>query len=214
MSFLNTDPIYHWDVKQNTPEWDALRFRRITSSAMDVIITGKGEPSKAQAVRNLAIGLCMEIKGGESDEKPFFGDYWTKRGNELESEARDAFIFDSGLVVKEIGFISRGLFGCSPDGMVVEGEKLLSDLEIKCLGQKNHGIVSQYGPEKKHLLQMHSRMVISGLNECHYWGYHPNHEDNRLLIKRDEFTDKVETAMLAFEELVMETAEKLNVTIN
>lgn len=212
MSFLDIEPTFHKDMKQLSPEWFNIHLGRLTASDMGVIVTGTGKPSSSEAVKKLAVKICMERSANSTDEEGFKGNYWTNRGLCLEEEARNAFAFDHGSDVSEMGFISRGIFGCSPDGLI-EGTPM-EDLEIKCLSQKEHGWVKLNGPEKKHIIQIHSRMVIGGFDKAHYYGYHPEHDANQFQYERDEFTGLVEDAMIKFEELVYETAEKLGTEIN
>jgi len=210
MSFLDIKPIIHTRLEQLSPEWHDLHVGRVTSSVMDSLVTTTGKASTSEAVRKCAVKLVMQNSSGKNDEPPINPSYWMKRGLELEEKARSAFELHTDMDVQEVGFIERGIFGCSPDGLLQGGEK---DLEIKCLSQKEHGWVSLNGPEKKHLVQIHSRMVIGGLDEGHYWGYHPDHDPNHFIFNRDEFTDKVQEAMLAFEKLVHETAGDLGFSI-
>lgn len=212
MSFLAEKPEFFWELPQLSDRWHRLHVGRITSSGMDEIITPTGNLSSSKAAEASAVNLVMEHRSGYGDKNLFKGNYWTERGLRLEPDARDSYEFIKGLAVTPCGFISRGIYGCSPDGVAME----LSpprDIEIKCLSQRVHGWVEDHGPEPKHNVQMHSRMVIADFVECHYWGHHPSHPTNDLLIKRDDFTERVQSAMLEFEELVMTVAARKGVKL-
>lgn len=209
MSFLDSQPEFNWEMEQLSPEWHQCHIGRLTSSQMDTIITKTGKPSQSEAARKLAVKIVMEHKALTSDEEPFKGNFWTRRGLGLEPEARAAYAFSQDKTVNEVGFISRGIFGCSPDGVI----EMTRDLEIKCLGQKAHGWVSLMGPASDHLVQTHSRLVIGEFESCDYWGYHPDHDSHLFHIEPDDFTQQVEYAMSCFEDMVHEYADKLKIEL-
>ena len=115
------------NVEQGTGEWYQLRAGLATASEFSKLVTPTGKPSKS--VTPYANLLAVETLLNRPAEQ-FNGNWATERGNELEPQARGYYAFDSGLEVKEVGFITNDekTAGCSPDSLV--GDEGL--LEIKC----------------------------------------------------------------------------------
>lgn len=104
------------DVEQNTPEWDALRVGRVTSSSLAKIMAnyGKafGEPAKKYAA---------EIALGQITGKVSSGGYINghmDRGHEEEPVAREAYEDRYMTAVTNGGFYATEDTGSSPDGLV------------------------------------------------------------------------------------------------
>lgn len=108
------------DLPQGSNEWKSLRAQYISATdAYDLL-------------QNKPIREILKSKATNS----FAGNYYTKRGHDLEPEARDIYsaVFSP---VSEVGFVINDKFphvGCSPDGLV--GEDGL--IEIKCFNEKRH----------------------------------------------------------------------------
>lgn len=122
-------PIIHRDIEQRTPEWYALKAGKLSAStAADLMSkTRAGKPGAAR--QNLIASLAVERLTGEFAAS-FVNDAM-RRGIELEPEAREAYIFETGNPVEEVALVEHGSRSdcvCSPDGLVFEDGMV----EIKC----------------------------------------------------------------------------------
>lgn len=188
------------DLEQGTPEWIAIRKGHPTASRFsDIITAAKGELSKSST------GYIRELIGESfcPDWEEWLGNKFTDRGKETEPEARDAFatILEAGRTVEEVGFVlgDDQVCGCSPDGLIYEGEALVSGVEIKCPSPKVHvGYVLDGGLPDAYKQQVHGSMVIAGLPEWHFWSYFPGLRPHHVIIKRDDYTAKLQAALWQF----------------
>ena len=108
-------PVYHPEIAQGTPEWDAIRAGKWTaSSAATTMGTMAGFGIEA-LVKDVAWGRVF----GPTEE-PRFTSEAMKRGHEQEIAARDDHAFDCNIVVEECGFVEHASIphvGWSPDGL-------------------------------------------------------------------------------------------------
>lgn len=182
---------------QGSEEWQAIRLGRPTASQFHRIITAaKGELSKSW--KGYAIELIAEcfVTGEE-----WTGNSWTDRGTELEPEARAAFAAHTGYEVIETGFCTRddGLVGCSPDGLIHDGGKPIAGLEMKCPAAKTHVHYVLHGElPDDYKQQVHGGMAVTGLNEWHFWSYYPGLKPLHVVVKRDDYTEKLTEAVNQF----------------
>lgn len=188
--------IYH-SLTQGSAEWLQIRKGRPTASRFDEIVTPTGLPSKSANgyIREL-IGECFC-----PDFQTWGGNAATDRGQELEPVAREAFSKRTGLTIEQVGFIigDDNVSGCSPDSLVAVDGKHVAGVEIKCPAPKAHvnyvldGVLPAiYTP------QVHGSMAVTGLSKWHFFSYFPGMKPLHVIVQRDEYTAKVETALKDF----------------
>jgi hypothetical protein len=156
------------------------------------------------------------------DQNPDSTNYWMERGTRLESLARLKYEQMTGREVKQAGFIDCGFYGCSPDGLIYDDEKLVKGLEIKCPTGHVHmrALLANEMP-REHDMQVHFSMIcadtvaksINPKNEVREWdfmSYCPTDFDESTgeyrnefppfltTIKWNDFTDKLEKGLKAF----------------
>lgn len=200
------------NVIQGSEEWLRVRTGIPTASRISEIITpAKGEYSKS--AEKYAIELIADSMG--TDQPPeFAGNKWTDRGTELEPLAREALEQHTGEKVMTVGFITscEDMVGCSPDGMKLDsvGMDYVRGCEIKCPGPKKHVQTFLGGvlPDD-YRVQVHASMVITGLDEWEFFSWCPGIRPFHIIVRRDEFTAKVEAAMSRFLIEYMELRRKL-----
>lgn len=116
------------NAAQETEAWLHARAGSFTASrAADLMAKTRSGPAASRA--NLLTLLAVERITGQCVET--YQNAAMARGQELEAEARDAYMFATGNVVEECGYIAHPKIqhvGASPDGSV--GNDGL--LEIKC----------------------------------------------------------------------------------
>lgn len=128
-----------------------------------------------------------------------------ERGTELEPEAVADFESATGLKIRPVGFARslHGLFGCSPDGLIV-GETC--GLEGKCPVPSTHLQYRRAGvlPDE-YRFQVHGCMAVTGAKSWWFQSYSPGLAPLRLLVERDQFTEDLLAGLIRFSGLV-ETA--------
>lgn len=126
------------DCLQRSPEWDALRCGRVTSSCAAAILRIRKSGSGELAVRrDLRQRLIVErLTGIPSNDVPHLPKDM-KRGVESEPAALQAYELARDQVVFRAGFVTHDtLFaGYSPDGYMGDWEGLL---ELKCPASETH----------------------------------------------------------------------------
>lgn len=137
-----------------------------------------------------------ELSGTELPDE--YDNYATIRGNALEPEARRMFEFIGGEAIEEVGFVEHdnGLFGCSPDGLIMSpGDKggILSGVEIKCHLPKAHAkfLLDPDSFVDAHEYQVHWMMAIC---ECDFWnlfGYCPRLPYIHKIVERGGLTERL-----------------------
>jgi hypothetical protein len=142
------------DVEQRTDEWFALRRGRITASQAYALERESSQQTLlAELVREKA-GLPKAFQGSEA----------TRYGTDAEPLARAAFAEEFHLPVAEVGFVTLGRLGASPDG--VAGGRLL---EIKC----PYSRAIPDDPYAEHLAQVNFQLGVCGLDSAFLWYWSP-----------------------------------------
>ena len=155
------------DLEQRSPEWYAVRCGIPTASNFKKIITSQGKPSTS------ATGYMHELLAewmGASKEP--FETEWMVRGTEMEAEAMAFYEFQTGLDVKQVGFITEldGLVGCSPDGLMPS-----KGLEMKSPKASTHVKYLLDGAcPADYVPQVQGCMWITGMDEWDFLSYHPS----------------------------------------
>lgn len=185
-----------FEMPQRSPEWFDVRRGIITASSVGAWILSEKTATQKKA-REAAICDLVAGKAG-AWESPTFENAAMKRGSEMEDEAVAAFEHGTGKKVREVGFCKsiHGLFGCSPDGLIV-GES--AGLEGKCPEGKAHIRYRRAGilPDQ-YKLQVHMTMAVTGATEWHFQSYHPGLVPLRVVVDRDAFTEELLAALKVF----------------
>ncbi len=191
----------HKGFLQQSEEWYALRRGRVTASNFKKIITpAKAEYSKQSAgyMRDLLVeSFCP-------DYAKFLGTFWTERGTEMEPEARKAFEAHTGLVTEQVAFVTserwQHVVGCSPDSLIKNAAgEYVAGLEIKCPSPFTHAEYIEEGTlPDEYKAQIHGSLAVTGLNEWHFFSYFPGLSPLHLVIRRDDYTQKLTDALDRF----------------
>lgn len=161
-------PVYHPQITQNTPEWDAIRAGKWTASSGAKIMGGLETQGIKDLVKDLAWGRVF----GKTDRG--YSGKSMERGHEIEPEAREAFAFAHDAEVEQVGFVEHGRienFGWSPDGLHKQRRR---GLEIKCLEHKawidfheSRAVPSEYR------WQVKFACMVGQLDGLDFYVYHP-----------------------------------------
>lgn len=157
---------------QYSEDWWRTRTGVITASEVGPFVVNSGAVA-AKARRKLIAKKLAEL-AGEVEEA--FPNDAMKRGTALEPFARAEYSRMFSVEVEEVGFVSHDQLklGCSPDGLVMDGETIVRGLEIKCPSPTTHTLWLLDGdlPEE-HKWQVHMSMAIAGADCWDFFSYCP-----------------------------------------
>lgn len=103
-------------MPQGTPEWFAVR-RGIPTASCFATIMAKGKGGAESKTRQTYLyKLAGERLTG--DPMDSFSNVHTERGHEMEPQAREMYAFLNEVEPEQVGFITNGPKGCSPDSLV------------------------------------------------------------------------------------------------
>ena len=143
------------EVEQRSAEWFELRKGRITASRAGKLFRAADKEALLMELVRQKAGLPPTFQGNEA----------TRYGNEAEPLARASFEAAFDVEVTEIGFVSKGRLGASPDG-IFDGHLL----EIKCPYSRD--IPDE--PFGEHLAQVNFQLGVCGLENAALWYWTPD----------------------------------------
>jgi hypothetical protein len=197
------------DIIQRSEAWEEMRRIRATASNAHRVITAvKGDLSKS--AYDYAVELATATLFDKNpDPVKFMGNAHTDIGNEREEASRLDFTKRTGLAVEELGFMTTNdlLIGASPDGMIRGPDgAYIAGLEIKNPMSTTHAKYRLAGvlPDE-YRAQVHTSLYVSGLDVWHFWSSFPSLEPMHVVVRRDEYTDKVAKAWDDFRILYAQT---------
>lgn len=193
--------IVHEIMEQGSEEWFGARKGRPTASQFEEFITpSKGELSKSDRATKYMRKLARECVC--EDPMEFMGNKYTDWGQDMEDEAAECFEQHMGEKLHKVGFCTRddGVVGCSPDRLIKgESEAWRVGLEIKCPQVDTHvGYLLEGVLPAKYKLQVHGSMAVTSLDHWWFMSYFPGLNPLIIKVERDEFTEKVSTALDEF----------------
>jgi hypothetical protein len=201
----------HYNVQQNTPEWDELRLGKITASNFGAIMAndGKafGEPAKAYALQ-----VALEMVCGRKSDYSFQNAHM-ERGHEMEPIARMRYEEIRFAKVDDGGFFSDGIYGGSPDGLV--GADGL--IEIKSVVAKVHFATIQRGSfDPSYRWQLIGNLWVTDRKWIDFVSYcsdFPEYAETVIFrLERDSIEKEIESLQSRlgdFASLVSETARTI-----
>lgn len=187
---------YVWhDLEQGTDEWLMARLGVPTASEFDSIMTkGRGgEPSKSR------LTYMFKLIGERLTDEPSakFDTFATRRGHELEPEARDLYTMLTGNEVTQVGFIARGKWcGASPDGLI--GDDGMLEIKTKLPHLQIPVLLSDEVPAE-HVAQLQGQMWVAGRAWVDFLSYWPGLRPFLKRVHRDEdYISKLASAVEEF----------------
>lgn len=168
------------EIEQGTDEWKSIRKGKLTAShAATIAVAGVGLKTYVNEV------MAEFYSNGE---KVHFSNIHTERGNELEDEARSIYSITSGSVVAQVGFIEYSEhIGCSPDGLIYNGETIDGMIEVKCPDDKEYFqyiINGESNIDPKYIAQIQMNLLITEAKWCDLVVYNPNYEAKSMCVYR------------------------------
>ena len=197
--------------EQRSAQWVELRRGKITGSEVGKFVYNTDKKS-LDARQNLIDAKIGEEADGD-DCPPNWEDFWMKRGTRLEADALSAYESHTGYEVEQVGFVSHDTLplGVSPDALVSNRS---FGLEMKCPSGKIQvkRLREKVCPEE-YLPQIWLSMIVMGVEQWHFWSYHPNLPAFHIVVTRAEIPAGFEPGVMALtSELIKQRAwlEALN----
>ncbi len=198
------------NAAQETDAWLHARAGAFTASrAADLMAKTRSGPAASRA--NLLTLLAVERITGQCVET--YQNAAMARGQELEAEARDAYMFATGNVVEECGYITHPKIdhvGASPDGTL--GADGL--LEIKCPAsmQKHLEALLRGAHAVEYRWQLQHQMMVTGRAWVDAVSYDPRFPEKLQLaiarVPRD--TAAIKALLAEIERAEIEVQEIVN----
>jgi hypothetical protein len=193
-------------MAQRSDAWFAARKGVLTASNFGPWLLNSGKVAE-QARERAICKLIAERANCES--APSFENWAMQRGTELEPQAVAAFEGETGIKVADCGFcLSKfGRFGCSPDGLII-GQSI--GFEGKVPVPETHIRYRRAGelPED-YRFQIHGSLAVTGATGGWWFqSWNPGLAPLRILVERDEFTEKLKAALISFSSQYEEAWEQ------
>lgn len=174
-------------IQQGSLDWFNLRCGVVTASEINRLLT----PAKLDPVAGKGFISYLSEKLAEKWGGPLSGaNTWDMdQGTLLEEEARPAFTVETGIAVSTAGFVTTddGRVGCSPDGVIMDGDKIVSGVEIKCpLPQTHIKYLLDGELPTEYRLQVHASMLVTGAPHWWFFSYRRRMPPLCLKIERDD----------------------------
>jgi hypothetical protein len=168
---------------QEGDDWILSRVGAFTASrASDLMATTKTGPAASRG--NLLTLLAVERLTGQPVET--YSNAAMQRGIELEAEARDAYSFQTGNIVAEVGYVPHPTIeraGCSPDGLI--GDSGLVELKVPASMARHMGALRTGAHAQEYAWQLQHQLWVTGRQWVDAVSYDPRFPDGlQLAIKR------------------------------
>lgn len=171
--------IKHYDIDQNSEEWDAVRIGKFTASTFSDLFMDK----KTVGYQKAIIKVAYERVTGESEER--YSNGWMSRGHEKEALAAANYEIQTFNSLENAGFYEFNEYvGASPDRKIV-GEN--GGCEFKCpsFPVYNEYLETQKIP-KTYYWQIHGQLLCTGWDFIDYMPFsHPNLKQILIRVERD-----------------------------
>jgi hypothetical protein len=199
---------------QYTPEWWAARNGRITASEVGPFLLNTGKVAETARLKL----ICKKIGelAGELEEN--FPNDAMKRGTALEPIAREEYARLLGVEVVEVGFIAHDNLplGCSPDGLIYDGQTIRHGVEIKGPSAATQvKWLLEGGLPEEHKFQVHMSMGLANVDRWDFFSFcprvtewiktreawtvaeweHGNIPPLHVEVRRSTFTDQLEMSL-------------------
>lgn len=205
----------NFDVQQGSDEWRAVRAGYVTASRVkDVLRNPRRGQSDSVSRKAYMAQIVAERLTGKPQEKQFES-YDTRRGQELEGQARAEYERQSDDMVLTAGFVEHPklkLVGCSPDAIV--GKKGMSQIKAPRMHVHMDYILAGVIPSEyrsQMLLELACHPEREWNDFCSYCPELPDHLQLFIVrLYRDPAEiEKIEEAIVKFNAEVDELIQKL-----
>lgn len=190
------------DILQGSDAWHSMKLGVISASKAKELLAKPSSQTYKTYIADLVAQVATRMRHNISANSLMWG-------NDHEDAARSAYEFYFKVKIVELPFIygdDKMRYGCSPDGLVVESDKIIKGFEIKAPYNPTNYIkfVCNNNIKKEHELQCQFSMFVTGLDTWDYCNYDPRVEKHQLHFYRYEKDEK----------LMSEIAERIEMAIH
>ncbi len=200
-------------MQQLSDDWFRARAGKFTASRSKALMAKtKSGPSASR--KNLIAQLAVERITGVVEDG--YSNAAMQRGIDLEPEARDAYIFETGNAVDEVAFVTHpemAYCGASPDGLV--GEDGLVEIKCPSAMAKHMAALTDGAHAKEYFWQLQHQLFVTGRDWVDAVSYDPRFPDGlQLAVKRvlrdESAIDELKAEITNGNDEVNEMVDKMN----
>lgn len=180
------------DCQQGTEKWDGWRNRPTASEFGKFCTPARGDYGAGAST--YAAKIVAKQLGVYTEPPPTF---WMEWGTEHEPNARHAYTLQTGLAVREVGFIipdGTDAYGGSPDGLVGDD----GGWEAKCPAPET--LIAWHAAgvlPVQHKPQIQGLLLISERKWWDFYGFHPLLTPFLLRVEPDlKYQEKIAKGLL------------------
>lgn len=182
-------------IEQKSDEWRQQRAGKLTASRFCDVLGTKS--ARAKYLREIVFERAAGVPKHDVSSKSLA---W---GNDVEPFQREAFELETGLVVRESGFVLHPVYpfiGSSPDGLIDPD----GGLEMKSPHDEAvHVQTLLEGMPDEHMAQVQGNMAVTGRSFWYFTSYDPRQAPPlRLYVQRiqrdDAYIAKLIAALVQF----------------
>lgn len=158
-------------AEQTSAQWEIDRSGKITASEMDALVTPLGKVKTGAGPTTYLMKKVAEAWIGGPLPSNTAGLWNLDQGNILEELAKPSFTLETGLKIKNVGFISDDAerVGCSPDGLLVDSD---CGVEIKCPHIHTHiGYLLEGEVPPDYILQVQTSLYVTGFPKWYFYSF-------------------------------------------
>ncbi|MBH9537491.1 lambda exonuclease family protein [Novosphingopyxis sp. YJ-S2-01] len=201
------------EIEQRTDDWFSIRCGKVTASKLAAVMAKLRDGKPGADRKNYMAQLVAERLTGNVEQS--YMNAAMQWGVDQEASAREAYEFERGVTVAEIGFVIHPDIpnaGASPDGLV--GDDGL--VEIKCPNTATHIETLRGGNiDGRYIKQMQWQMACTGRQWCDFASYDPRLPvEMQLYVQRvdrdDDMIAEMEAEVRAFLTELDETVADLS----
>lgn len=181
------------------PAWLEVRAGKFTASTASQFLTDsrtKGE-TLGDSCKTLCHKVMAEQSGWREARNPYMEYASIRRGLCFESVARKLAEQKLGKEITEVGFVEADtMFGCSPDGLIMDGENIEALVEIKCPEPIAFYEQLMNAAKREYQLQMQFSMNICNCPRAYFVLYCPEVSPDVYILKYTRgiyWQNKIET---------------------
>lgn len=178
-AFIDSINIY------TNPEWIDIRAGKFTASRASEFLADsrtKGE-TLGDSCKNLCHRVMAELTGWREERNPYMEYAAIRRGLVFEPVARKLAEEKLCEKITECGFVSNGMLGCSPDGLIMKDGDIDAIIEIKCPEPMSFYKQLMDCAKKEYQMQMQFAMFVCQCPRAYFVLYCPEVSDQVYILK-------------------------------
>lgn len=172
------------------PDWLEVRAAKFTASTASEFLADPSTKAAKEAgeigesAKSLCYRVMAEMAGWRESQNPYMEFASIRRGLIFESTARKLAEQELGETITECGFVeSDSMFGCSPDGVVLDGDKIKAVIEIKCPEPKAFYKQIMDCAKKEYQAQMQFSAAVCDCPRAYFVLYCPEVSQKVFILK-------------------------------